>query len=102
MKDKVAGNSGGYNSNNTEHRRKKRSTSDKKKHKTLKNDKEDLSKTTFSVKKLQSTIKEHIAMFQKFANGDDCVFGSRRCSTHNTKLVMSVVKKRVCSVSEKG
>ena len=62
-------------------------------------------KTTFrtmSVKGRQTTMKEHIRMFQKLAEGEECVIGSGRCSSHNTKLVRSVVKRKVCSVNEEG
>ena len=88
------------NGEDKEERRRKMSIKDKKEEGVVMKHEEKLRKTTFDVSKKQPTMKEHIAIFQKFANGDDCVFGSGRCSTHNTKLVRIVVKKRVCSVSE--
>ena len=61
-------------------------------------------KTTFTpVKKPHSaSVKENIRMFQELANKDECVWGSGRCSTHNTRLVRKVVMKKVSEVSNKG
>ena len=78
---------------------------DRKKETLVNKNTDDEKKTTFntiSVKKRQSTMKEHISMFQKLADGEDCVIWSGRCSSHNAKLVRSVVKKKVCSVNENG
>ena len=63
---------------------------------------EDLRKTTFEVKKKQPTMKEHIQMFEKLSAEVECVIGSGRCSSHNTKLVRSVVKRKVCNVDADG
>ena len=86
-----------------EGRKRKTSVKDRKKDETMmKEEKEELRKTTFSVRKKQPTLKEHIAMFEKLSNGVECVIGSGRCSSHNTRLVRSVVERRVCNVDENG
>ena len=86
-----------------EGRRRKLSVKDRKKDDTMMiKEKEELRKTTFSIKKKQPTLKEHIAMFEKLSNSVDCVIGSGRCSSHNTRLVRSVIERRVCNVDEDG
>ena len=41
-------------------------------------------------------------MFQKLSEGEKCVIGSGRCSSHNVKLVRGVVKKRVSCIDKDG
>ena len=39
-------------------------------------------------------------MFQKYAQGEECLIGSGRCGSHNTKLVKNITVKRVSVVNE--
>ena len=47
-------------------------------------------------------VKESIKMFQKLSEGEKCVIGSGRCSSHNVKLVRGVVKKKVSCIDKDG
>ena len=67
-----------------------------------KQEEEELRKMIFDVRKKQPTMREHIAMFEKLSNGVECVIGSGKCSSHNTRLVRSVIERRVCNVDADG
>ena len=88
------------NGEDKEERRRKMSIKDKKEEGVVMKHEEKLRKTTFDVSKKQPTMKEHIAMFEKLADGEECVIG--RCSSHNTKLVRSVIERRVCNIDADG
>ena len=91
------------NGEDKEERRRKISVKDRKKEDiSVKKDKEELKKTTFGIKKKQPTLKEHIAMFEKLSSSVECVIGSGRCSSHNARLVRSVIERRVCNVDKDG
>ena len=53
-------------------------------------------------KTLNCSVKDNILMFQRLADRDECVVGSGRCSTHNTKLIRSVITKKVSEVDSHG
>ena len=61
-------------------------------------------KTTFSpVQKTQKySVKDNILRFQRLADRDECVVGSGRCSTHNTRLIRSVIRKKVSEVDSQS
>ena len=47
-------------------------------------------------------INERISKFQELIAGDECVMGSGRCGTHNTKLVRRIVTKKMSCVDKLG
>ena len=59
-------------------------------------------KTTFSNMLRKKSVKENIRMFQDLVDEDDCVLGGGWCVKHNVRLVRSVSKKKIASVSEEG
>ena len=44
-------------------------------------------------------MNKKIEMFQKLAQGEECMIGSGRCGSHNTKLVKDITVKRVSEVN---
>ena len=62
-------------------------------------------KTSFSdLQEMKSdNMRKKIERYQEVTiNNDICLFGSRRCAEHHTKLVREVTKKRVSVISKDG
>ena len=59
-------------------------------------DMKETKKTFSAVKPKKNEVKKKIELFSKISkDGDNCLIGSGRCATHNTKVMRVMVKKRV-------
>ena len=50
----------------------------------------------------KKSVKESIRMFQDLVDDDECVMAGGWCGKHHVRLVRSISKKRISSVSEEG
>ena len=80
----------------------KKKEEDKKEEVVVRKHEEELRETTIGASERQSTMNDNIAMFEKLSDGEECVIGSGRCSYHNTKLMRSVIERRVCNIDADG
>ena len=58
--------------------------------------------THITKKNTPKKISEKISRFQDMIRGDECVIGSGRCASHNTKLVRKVVVRKMSCVDKFG
>ena len=58
--------------------------------------------THITQKNTPKKISEKILKFQDMIRGDECVIGSGRCASHNTKLVRKIVVRKMSCVDKFG